>query len=526
MLYWTSDTCSSLSTKLIYYPCIRKERITSTLTTRGITITPILAKTLEHIILSRISPKCLQSPLQFGFTKELSPTMAALAITEAISDACDNHTTLYVIALDVRKAFDVVDHRLLLHRPYQVSDHSSWTYIYGSLNTSAKVKLHGLLGDSFSVDQGVGQGKITSTHSYKVYIDGLLHPLTYSGQGAYIGNIYIGSPTCTDDVILVANNIIELQSQLNIVSDYAKRERYQIHPDKSKLIVFGITNPTKPMLNGKEIPPNDVLTHLGIDRHAGSSTSDDFIEAQISLARRTAYSLMGTGFHGVNGVSPQYSISVYTTYVLPRMLCGLDAITLKEKHVKSLEQFHCNILRQLQTLPTRTATCAIYLLSGVPTLECLLDIQIASLLVCVGRQPSSPLARIGFHQLSVKNTKSSSWYVYVAKRLTRYGLDAVNLLEGNTRNSEIKLTIQQYWLSWLKEAALSKSTLRHLDVTKCNFHNPHSTWGATASNPAETRKAIQKAHLLTGTYLLQSNKAAFNQHQVDATCPLCKTTLD
>ena len=133
---------------------------------RGIAITPILAKTLGHIILSRISPKFLQSPFQFGFTKELSPTMAALAITEAISDACDNRTTLYVIALDVRKAFDVVDHRLLLHKLYHVSDHSSWTYIHGSLNTSAKVKLHGLLGDSFSVDQGVGQGKITSTHSY------------------------------------------------------------------------------------------------------------------------------------------------------------------------------------------------------------------------------------------------------------------------------------------------------------------------------------------------------------------------
>ena len=139
---------------------------------RGITITPILAKTLEHIILSRISPKFFQSPLQFGFTKELSPIMAALAITEAISDAFDNRTTLYVIALDVRKAFDVVDHRLLLHKLYQVSDHSSWTYIHGSLNTSAKVKTPWSSWRFFQriVDQGVGQGKITSTHSYKEFI--------------------------------------------------------------------------------------------------------------------------------------------------------------------------------------------------------------------------------------------------------------------------------------------------------------------------------------------------------------------
>ena len=57
----------------------------------------------------------------------------------------------------------------------------------------------------------------------------------------------------------------------NIASDYAKRECYQIHPDKSKLIVFGITNPAKPVLNGKEIPPSDALTHLGIDRHGHQS---------------------------------------------------------------------------------------------------------------------------------------------------------------------------------------------------------------------------------------------------------------
>ena len=111
--------------------------------------------------------------------------------------------------------------------------------------------------------------------------------------------------------------------------------------------------------------PSDVLTHLGIDRHAGSSTSDDFIEARISLARRTAYSLMGTGFHGVNGVSPQYSIPVYMTYVLPRMLYGLDAITLKEKHVKSLEQFHRNIPETAADTPHENCY-----LCHIPTLWC------------------------------------------------------------------------------------------------------------------------------------------------------------
>ena len=30
-------------------------------------------------------------------------------------------------------------------------------------------------------------------------------------------------------------------------------------------------------------------------------------------------------------------------------------------------------------------------------------------------------------------------------------------------------------------------------------------------------------NIVTGTYILQSNKASFNQHEVDPTCLLCKT---
>ena len=38
-----------------------------------------------------------------------------------------------------------------------------------------------------------------------------------------------------------------------------------------------------------------------------------------------------------------------------------------------------------------------------------------------------------------------------------------------------------------------------------------------------TIKSIYKCKLLTGTYILQGNRAAFNQYTVDATCKLCHT---
>ena len=40
----------------------------------------------------------------------------------------------------------------------------------------------------------------------------------------------------------------------------------------------------------------------------------------------------------------------------------------------------------------------------------------------------------------------------------------------------------------------------------------------------DSRRAQLKCKLLTGTYHLQGNRAAFNQHQVSATCRLCSSS--
>ena len=72
-----------------------------------------------------------------------------------------------------------------------------------------------------------------STHNYKMYVNNLLLQLTNSQSGAKIGETFIGAPTCADDIILMAADLVELQTQINIVSDYADRERYHIHPDKA-----------------------------------------------------------------------------------------------------------------------------------------------------------------------------------------------------------------------------------------------------------------------------------------------------
>jgi hypothetical protein len=46
-------------------------------------------------------------------------------------------------------------------------------------------------------------------------------------------------------------------------------------------------------------------------------------------------------------------------------------------------------------------------------------------------------------------------------------------------------------------------------------------WQATSSDPRDVRRATYKARLLSGSYILQYNRAAYNQTR-DTICPLCK----
>ena len=49
---------------------------------------------------------------------------------------------------------------------------------------------------------------------------------------------------------------------------------------------------------------------------------------------------MGAGLHGENGGNPRVSLSLWNTYVLPRLVYGLDVLTLSNSEIQKLNQFH------------------------------------------------------------------------------------------------------------------------------------------------------------------------------------------
>ena len=353
----------------ILTPVLKKSKDPTNLDNyRGITVTPIIGKLFETVLLPRISQHFEQSSLQFGFTKGLSPVMSALIVSEARAEAkTDSSAPLFLMTLDAQKAFDVVNHVILLDNLYETGIHPALWTIVKDLYTglSSKVKWLGNLSESFNIQQGVRQGAIISPFLYKTYLNPCLEELEQQRLGLCIGGVYCGCPTCADDVALMSRCENELQLMSNVVQRNCKQKRVTIHPMKSNIVLLqqhkSVTKKTfSHNLNGKEIQLSSTTTHLGLFR---SEINENLvnIEDRLSLARRTLYSLINTGVHGSNGLNPKVSYKIYQCYVLPRLLFGLEVLPLTVTQINILSKFHISNLRRFQSLPTRTATSAVYL---------------------------------------------------------------------------------------------------------------------------------------------------------------------
>ncbi len=197
-----------------------------------------------------------QSNMQFGFTKGLSPIMAALLVSEIQIDAKENDKPLYLVFRDVKKAFDVVNHDILFNKLYHLGIDLNILNILIDMyrNLEAKVRWKGTLSDSFHVGQGVRQGGILSTHLYKCYIGEFIMQMEDMGLGYKVGSTYAGCVTCADDMVLATDNSYDLQVMLNASKKrrrqapfcYTSRQNGTCKKDGSSTQKSGAIDPMEP----------------------------------------------------------------------------------------------------------------------------------------------------------------------------------------------------------------------------------------------------------------------------------------
>ena len=503
---------------------------------RGITITPTISKILEALIRERIKPVITenQNPLQRGFTEGSSPMNCSLILEEYIRNNKDSKMPTYIAFLDAKSAFDVVSHSSLLRKVYHLGIDGALWNITNSLHTNAKtlIKWDGQFSEEFDIHQGVKQGGVMSTDLYKVYGNTLLDRLDGIYKGATIGEIGCAAPACADDVAVASSEPDPLQSLVHTSADYGSMERFDFQLVKSVILKVdsnGDDDDYVWTLNGEPMPVVTESMHVGVLRSANTESSA--VAENIKKARRTLYSLMPAGCHGNNGQDPETTIQLLQTYVLPILIYGMEVVLPKGKQLDALEKFYKKYLKLLLSVPVTAADPAVYILSGTVPIEATIHKRALILFGNISRLIMEAVEkRIAYRQLNIKGHRSNSWFIAIRELCVKYDLtNPLELLQDPPSKESWKRTVNKqvnsYWTTRIGRSVEMYTSLRHLHAGEFRYGRRHPVI-RTIGNAREIPRITTKLKLVTGTYILQCNRSAFNQNEIEPTCLLCKTDIE
>ena len=87
---------------------------------RPISLLPQFSKILEKLFLTRINSFLIANNIlsssQYGFRTKLSTSLAVMELIEEITNATDNKKHAIGVFIDLKKAFDTVDHEILINQ--------------------------------------------------------------------------------------------------------------------------------------------------------------------------------------------------------------------------------------------------------------------------------------------------------------------------------------------------------------------------------------------------------------------------
>ena len=235
---------------------------------RPISLTSIVGKLLEHIVHSTISTffettKFL-TPLQHGFRQGRSCESQLLTTLRDFSNSLDKKGQTDAVLLDFSKAFDKVDHKLLLHKVSNAGIHGpllGWLTSFLE-NRLQYVVVEGCLSNPNPVLSGVPQGTVLGPLLFLIYINDIADHLSPGSSLRLFADdslLYRDIKTSEDSAIL--------QKDLDSLQVWEKNNKMEFHPGKCQLI--RLTNQRDPIqhvynIHGIELDSFDSVKYLGV----------------------------------------------------------------------------------------------------------------------------------------------------------------------------------------------------------------------------------------------------------------------
>jgi len=303
---------------------------------RGISISPVISKVFEKCIFDRYQRFFETSDSQFGFKKGISCSHVVYSVKCTVDHFVSHGSTVNLCALDLRKAFDKMNHHglfiKLMERMLPNNLLATLEYWFSICSTCVR------WGDSFSnfikLKCGVRQGGVLSPKFFALYIDDVIKVIQRSNIGCMIGIIKVNIFLFADDIIMLAPSVDALQKMIVLCESQLAYLDMALNAKKSVCLRIGsrYRDDCSNLItaSGETLCWVDNCRYLGVYLVAAKKFT-----VSISNNKKAFYRSFNAIFSKVGRcASEEVIVTLISAKCLPVFLYGLEAcsVSLTQKH--------------------------------------------------------------------------------------------------------------------------------------------------------------------------------------------------
>ena len=208
---------------------------------RPIAILPVVSKILEHLVHNQTMLYLEQNNIldihQGGFKKNHSTTSTTAEVLDDIYSNINNHQLTYATFIDFRKAFDSINHNILLKKLSKVGFQENTIKWYKNYLTSRTqfVTINNQKSNSLEVTCGVPEGSVLGPMLFLIFINDLGKNIESSNYKLYADDTVLYSKPNPNDVELRAHH----QRDLDNTQKWCTQNAILMNVKKTKSMSFG-----------------------------------------------------------------------------------------------------------------------------------------------------------------------------------------------------------------------------------------------------------------------------------------------
>ena len=297
----------------------------------------IPSKVFEHILFKKLYEHCAEylHVSQYGFRKNRSPIIQLITFLQKVYNGIESQQDIHILFTDFSKAFDRVDHGILLQKLHDIGVRGNLfevlkSYLYGR---SQRARIANELSKEILVTSGVPQGSILSPLLFLIFINDLpgkcehIIPLLFADDAKFLS-------------VGFSQNLA--QKDLDVLLEWTKLNKLPFNMDKCNHMEIGKSQ--------KQLKFGDELIQLvSVQSDLDLTISNDLkwnlhIDKACSKAIRVFHMIK----RNVSNLNTEAKLNLYKSMVVPVILYGSPCYGMSKYVMSELENIQRRVVNWIK----------------------------------------------------------------------------------------------------------------------------------------------------------------------------------